>query len=174
MALAISYTFSPTTTIASGQVNQNFTDIVNYINNTASPAGLVCMWKGSIASIPTGWTLDTDLQDKMVIGAGNLYAYAATGGEVNHTLTEAEMPVHTHVQNSHNHTQDAHNHGISTGSGSTGSGYVANTNNGTPGIVTDSKTATNQAATATNQNAGSGAAHNNLPPYYAMAFIRRT
>lgn len=162
MALAISYTFSPTTTIASGQVNQNFTDIVNYINNTASPAGLVCMWKGSIASIPTGWTLDTDLQDRMVIGAGNLYAYAATGGEVNHTLTEAEMPVHTHIQNAHSHL-------VPTSSGdTTGSGNIPNNSTaGTPNVATDN-------TVATNQNAGSGAAHNNLPPYYAMAFIRRT
>jgi microcystin-dependent protein len=36
-----------------------------------------------------------------------------TGGAKTHTLTTAQMPSHTHVQNAHNHTQDAHGHNIS-------------------------------------------------------------
>lgn len=32
------------------------------------------------------------------------------GGEAGHTVTEQEMPSHTHAQDEHNHTQDSHNH----------------------------------------------------------------
>lgn len=167
MALAVSYSFSPTTTIESGQVNQNFTDIVNYINNTASPAGLVCAWKGSIASIPTGWTLDTDLRDKMIIGAGNLYAYADTGGEATHVLLSSEMPSHTHVQDAHTHA------GTLTSKNADGTGSTRVREGDTSG-ASGGVNYTTGSATATNQNTGGGGAHNNLPPYYALAFIRRT
>lgn len=162
--LAVSYTFSPTTTIESGQVNQNFSDIVNFVNNTASPVGLVALWKGSIASIPTGWTIDTDLRDKFALGAGNLYAYGDVGGEVQHTLTEAEMPSHTHIQNAHKHSIQ-HNFDSNSNTGHVRSGSLSAS--GTDNGPIDN-------TTATNQDTGGDDPHNNMPPYYALAFIRRT
>ena len=52
-----------------------------------------------------------DLVYKFVRGSDQSADEAGdTGGEDTHTLTTAEMPVHTHTQNAHTHTQNAHTH----------------------------------------------------------------
>jgi microcystin-dependent protein len=117
-------------------------------------------------------------------------AVRETGGAKTHTLTTGEIPVHTHTQDSHNHSQSAHNHtqnphihtmsikAVSTSGGvgyaaygtGTGVAYEAEQNT----AVNQSTTAANVAATATNQNAGSGQEHNNLQPYIVVYFWERT
>lgn len=99
------------------------------------------------------------------------------GGEIQHVLTVAEMPAHTHPQSSHNHTQDphvhtqnSHNHTqnphahnrnvvpegeiyIRSAAASGAFGFAGGTRGTATGTMTENATATNQAATATNQNA---------------------
>lgn len=168
------YTFSASTTISSAEVNTNFDDCINAVN-AAMPSGMIVIWSGAVAAIPSGFYLcngsnsTPDLRGKFVIGAGGSYAVADNGGEATHTLTSDEMPSHTHVQN-------AHNHGAPSGTthfwayDTTANEDYTQFGSGTHSAV---KTAT-ASATATNQNTGGGAAHNNLPPYYALCYIQKS
>ena len=50
------------------------------------PTGVIVMWSGSIASIPTGWLIcdgtngTPDLRNRFIVGAGSTYSVAGTGG----------------------------------------------------------------------------------------------
>ena len=115
------------------------------------PAGIIAMWGGAAADIPDGWALcdgqdgRPDLRNRFVLGAGNSYAVGAKGGEATHKLTVSEMPSHSHTISVYRGTtaQDGSNPMALYASG----------------------------ATLTSSSAGSGAAHNNMPPYYALCYI---
>jgi microcystin-dependent protein len=150
------------------------------------PKGLISMWSGAVADIPTGWALcdgtngAPDLRDRFIVGAGtgSGYAIGDTGGESTHILTPDEMPSHTHIQDAHNHgiTDPGHYHQVTVkdhdGSssrfraGDTGTqvNTPANTGSTTTGIAVNNQT-------PTNQYTGGGLPHENRPPYYALAFI---
>ena len=126
------------------------------------PRGSIILWYGSIASIPEGWTLcdgtngTPDLRDKFIVGASQDDSEVAkttvkgslmlTGGEQEHTLVIAEMPAHTHTYNQ-------------TTTDST-SGYPE----------------PNLGRGLTSNNTGStggNGAHENCPPFYALAYIMK-
>jgi microcystin-dependent protein len=77
------------------------------------------------------------------------------------TLSQTEMPVHTHSQNAHAHTQTLN--GDATGTNSTGAQSVMGSMSPGSAGTRNADTAT-LGNTATNNNAGSGGAHSNMPP----------
>jgi microcystin-dependent protein len=153
----------------------------------AIPVGGIIMWSGAVDQIPTGWALcdgtkgTPDLRDRFIVGAGSGYTVGLTGGEATHTLTTAEMPSHTHIQDAHNHgiTDPKHTHPYTTENDDGQNKMRAGTSGaGTYGPYSYSIlpsatgiTVNNQAAT--NQNTGDGLAHENRPPFYALAFIMK-
>ena len=50
------------------------------------------------------------IEGKFLIGSDSTYVINTSSGSASITLTEAQMPRHTHLQDSHNHTQEAHTH----------------------------------------------------------------
>jgi len=156
-----------TPTMARSMNNQRLTDLAAPMDaNDAArkayvdariPAGVIVAWSGAIVDIPTGWLLcngssgTPDLRDRFIVGAGSSYAVGARGGSATHTLTVDEMPVHNH-----NMPYDRINEY------EYGPGVWGMTNLGTG------------AWSANTENAGSGNAHENRPPYYALAWIMKS
>jgi len=91
------------------------------------------------------------------------------GGEPLHTLTVNEMPSHTHTQNPHGHSARAKGfNGTSNANGY----YMLRRNRNDDGYDDVSANAAIP-ATATNQNTGGSASHNNMPPYLVVYMWKR-
>lgn len=138
------------------------------------PVGGIIMWSGSIVSIPTGWVLcngqnsTPDLQDRFIVGAGSGYAVGNIGGVNSVTLDTTQIPSHKHA------------YAFAQGSnGSIGEGYNGITSVANLGNVAElEQNGVNDgqrlaAFTANTAPTGGDQAHENRPPYYALAFIMR-
>jgi len=137
---------------------------------TAFVTGMILMWSGTIATIPSGFLLcngsnsTPDLRDRFIIGAT-----ADSGGAAKTNITgtpsqtggskDASLPSHTHTATvtdaGHNHTVVAANQGSQNGSVSGGgsmpttSGATLTTSTATTGITVANST---EGVSATNAN----------------------
>jgi microcystin-dependent protein len=141
------------------------------------PSGGIIMWSGSVISIPAGWRLCNgtngapDLQGRFVVGAGGSYSVGQTGGSENITLTPAQMPAHSHTGSTN--TTGAHAHGIQhepRGDGFGGSTAVSTTSGAQ---VKNTNSAGEHSHTFTTGETGTGEAHENRPPFYALCYIQK-
>ena len=137
------------------------------------PSGVICIWSGAANAIPSGWYLcdgnngTPNLSGKFVIGYSSIYTVGKTGGAETHTLTTAEMPSHTHSLSSVTATiTNGFKHYTSRG----GNRYESSSANASPGVEQVNASVTLSGNTS---SAGSGTAHNNLPPYYALCYIMK-
>jgi len=130
-------------------------------------AGMIMIWSGSSASIPTGWLLcdgtnsTPDLRNRFVVGATSTYAVGATGGSA-----DAIVVSHTHTATV---TDPGHTHG---GVQVSGSGTNVNANPGYQ-LSTGSTSSATTGITVSNSTTGSSGTNANLPPYYALCYIMK-
>ena len=144
-----------------------------------------------------------DLRDRFVVGAGNGYAVGATGGAATVALSIANLPSHNHggvtgtVSNDHSHTYSGTTSGVgdhvhaemgapgqSTPDGSLtaaigygGGPSPVGYNTAGAGAHSHTFSGTTSGFSANHNHGipaeGSGSAHENRPPYYALAYIMK-
>ncbi len=140
----------------------SITGKVKESGNDLIPRGIIVAYSG--ASAPAGWAFcdgtngTPDLRGRFILGTtngsvtdsndrGGINIQPNTvGGERNHTLTTSEMPAHTH----------GYSNMIGGGSGLPAASSVGNV-----------------ASPKTTDSAGGNAAHNNMPPFWALAYIMK-
>ena len=107
---------------ALGAITQKLSGIDEGANRI--PAGLIDMWSGSVANVPSGWALcdgsngTPDLRDRFIVGAGGSYNVGNTGGMKEVTLTSSQLPSHNHGASIS--TSGGHTHTGTTSTNSTG------------------------------------------------------
>lgn len=147
----------------------------------ALPAGLIMMWSGTIATIPTGWALcdgnggRPNLIDKFIIGASSDDAGVAKTN-VTTALTQSGGSKDA-VNISHTHTASVndpeHVHSFDKTSGSSnGTGFAAGSGS-SMGTLTAGVHSAKTEITVGISTDGTSGTNLNLPPYYALAFIIR-
>ena len=164
---------------ASGQVLLSAGGSATPTWGNAFVAGMIMMWSGTIATIPTGWYLcngsngTPDLRNKFIIGAyqdtsGTAYT-TVTGSDTQSGGTKDAIVVsHTHTATV---TDPTHSHTFSSTLSDTIGG--AGSQPGYRGSGTTTTSSSSTGITVSNSTTGSSGTNQNLPPYYALAFIMK-
>lgn len=169
---------APTQSAGNNSTRIATTAFVQTASQAAVPVGGIIMWSGAIANIPTNYQLcngtggTPDLRDKFIIGASSDDGGVAKSNVTGALTTSGGSKDAVVVAHDHDITDAGHTHNYSRASaptilGATDFGVNAffyqntstATSSGTTGITINS-----EGVSGTNQN---------LPPYYALAFIQR-
>ena len=153
------------------------------------PVGTIVAYGG--VSAPSGWQLCNggtastsalqtvlgqstvpDLRDRFIVAAGNNYSRGNTGGADFVTLSTANLPSHNHTV-SGTTGNDSHSHTIQSAT-SIGGGSRVTSQNSTGNTATTSSDTHSHSFSGTTSSVGSGTAHENRPPFYALYYIIKT
>ena len=173
---------APTASAGTSTTQLATTAFVQTALSSSFTTGMIMMWSGTIATIPSGWVLcngsnsTPDLRNRFVIGAhsdsaGVAYSTVTGSNTTSGGTKDAGVVSHTHTATvsdpGHSHTLT----NLATYSDTVSGGGITiqtrtNSNNTTATATTG--------ITVANSTEGSSGTNANLPPYYALAFIMKT
>lgn len=166
------------------------------LRDALMPVGSIVAYHGLLSDLPTNWKVcdgtngTPDLRDRFIIGVSSAKPSGATGGSANaivvahqHTYSGAtgtESALHSHGVNDPTHTHlwgNNNQNATAAGAGSlggSGAGTASATSASATGISlgTESALHTHSYSGATTVTGAVGT-DANLPPYYALVYIRR-
>lgn len=126
------------------------------VQRSAIPVGMISLWSGSPIALPDGWVLcdgtngTPDLRGRFIVGYNpndtDYNAIGKVGGAKQVTLTIDQMPAHTHS-------------------------YQAPLTSGDHPGGSSGYDRPNSIESGTTGSRGGNQAHENRPPYYALAYI---
>lgn len=178
---------------------QQLLELVETESRHNIPEGIIVMWSGLISNIPKGWALcngfggTPDLTDRFILGTSIQSKMHETGGEEKVSLAVDELPAHSHSATigsggAHQHNFDNAymlednsatvgrrlygNKKVVAGGDYFGSGRTDSDNNTILYYRDNTDEAGSHSHSAEISNTGEGKSHNNMPPYYSLAFIQ--
>ena len=159
----------------------------SFVGNGTIPIGGIIMWSGADNAVPSNFALcdgsngTPNLVDRFIVGRGSAYAQGATGGSADATLVSHSHTINDHTHGFsgsgsqvHSHTQTGggtNDDGGPNAPGGNSGGNMSNINNATVTISISGNTG-NPSDKGTDTQGSSGT-NENLPPYYAIAYIMR-
>ena len=175
-----SFSGTPTGPTASVATNNTQLATTAFVHSLF-PTGIITMWSGTVATVPSGWYLcngsngTPDLRNKFIIGAYLDDTVAKTSVTGSNTQTggtkDAVVVSHTHTATV---TDPGHTHNIHTNNNNvSGDGYM---NAGDTNQIRTTRAlaiSNTTGITVANSTTGESGTNQNLPPYYALAYIMK-
>lgn len=97
------------------------------------------------------------IEGRFILGASSTYSVGSTGGEATHTLTENEMPSHTHTMSAGSTNSTNHEHSTANGAN----------------VIAMCPTKANLGHNPLSNAKGGNQPHNNMPPYRVAYIYKR-
>ena len=155
------------------------------------PIGGVIIWSGSVDKIPPRWHLCDGTEIRPGLTAPNLLGRfvlgcnptnnnsVLTGGASEVTLSGSQLPSHNHPKSVGSYQSgnggQSHTHNISTESDNAAGDQTPERGDLSNGTITSNLGGShnNHTPEVTNYGSVTATSHNNMPPYYSLAYIMR-